>query len=89
MAALCASLVLVLCILAASPAAHHWLHHDSDQDGHDCAVVTFAHGLTSAETVTVLTAVVRAIAPVAQVCHQPEIASPAHVLPPGQGPPLA
>lgn len=82
-------MVILLCILAASPAVHHWLHHDSDQDSHDCAVVTFAHGLTSAETVTVLIAVVRAIAPSAQTCAQPEIASPAHTLPPGQGPPLA
>ncbi len=61
LAALCAALVLVLTIFAASPVAHDWLHavekkhacqeHPAPQTPasasaeHDCAVVLFASGV--------------------------------------------
>lgn len=38
-------LTLMLVVLAASPAAHEWLHGDADQADHVCAITLFAHGL--------------------------------------------
>lgn len=55
--ALCTLLVIALAILAASPAAHRWLHAGSphadhghpaataDRAEHDCPVTLFAHGV--------------------------------------------
>jgi len=39
--------LLTLLALAASPALHHALHHDSDQPGHDCLVTAFVKGQVS------------------------------------------
>ena len=38
----------MLAILAASPAAHHWLHADADHEDHECAITLYAQGITSA-----------------------------------------
>jgi hypothetical protein len=57
LAAGCVALLLVLSVLAADPGAHHWLHPDSDQAEHTCAVVIFAHGLTPELATVVLTLV--------------------------------
>ena len=40
--------VLMLAVLAASPAAHHWLHADADQQDHECAITLYAQGVTTA-----------------------------------------
>jgi len=36
--------LLTVAAMAASPAFHEWLHHDSDQEDHDCAVTLFLSG---------------------------------------------
>ena len=38
------ALYLLVLAMAASPALHHWLHDDADEDGHQCAVVTVYQG---------------------------------------------
>jgi len=40
--------VLMLALMAASPAAHHWLHADSDHENHECAITLYAQGITTA-----------------------------------------
>jgi hypothetical protein len=45
-----AAVVLLLAILAASPALHAWIHADSHAESDDCAVVLFASGVTLAAT---------------------------------------
>jgi hypothetical protein len=44
--------LLALLALAASPALHHVLHHDSDKPDHDCLVTIFAKGQLSAAVMT-------------------------------------
>ena len=36
--------LLVVVAMTVSPALHHWAHHDSDSQDHECAVTLFAHG---------------------------------------------
>ena len=41
-------IVLLLAIMAASPAVHHWLHADSDQQDHECAITLYTQGVAVA-----------------------------------------
>ena len=38
------AIYLLVLAMAASPALHHWLHDDADDDGHQCAMVTVYQG---------------------------------------------
>jgi hypothetical protein len=84
----CAGLVLILCLLAACPEAHHWLHHDSDEPGHDCAVVMFAHGLALAGDSAIPEAIfLFLVALVAAIYRTPDLCRPRYALQPERGPP--
>jgi hypothetical protein len=88
-AGVCAGLVFVLCILAASPEAHHWLHHDSDEPGHECAVVVFAHGLTSVgDSVTPEALFLFLVAVAVVQCRRLDLIAPRYALRPERGPPV-
>ena len=88
LAASAAGLVLLLAVLAASPALHEVLHADAAQPDHACAVTLFLQGVEAATAALVLLAAplrrvlgaVREPAPV-------RAAVPAYRLPPGRGPP--
>jgi hypothetical protein len=41
---LCIATLLLLSVLAASPALHHHIHHDADHADHHCAVTMLASG---------------------------------------------
>jgi len=87
-AAGCATLVLLLAILAANPDAHHWLHADSDHEDHSCAVVLFAHGLTSALAGITLTLVAwRLLSLLGRAGEVLRLAAPSYFLQPACGPP--
>ena len=51
--------ILLIAAMAASPALHKAIHHDADDDDHECAVTLFIHGQVSS---AVVTAVVAALA---------------------------
>jgi hypothetical protein len=86
----CAALVLVLGVLAANPAAHHWLHHDSDDPDHDCGVVIFASGLTPAANSVVVKAYWLILTPTPpSVYRRPDLVAPRYALQPERGPPEA
>jgi hypothetical protein len=88
-AAGCATLVLLLAILAADPSAHRWLHADSDHEDHSCAVVLFAHGLTSALAEIILTLVAwRLLSVLGRAGEVLHLAAPAYFLQPACGPPV-
>jgi ABC-type Co2+ transport system permease subunit len=50
--------VLMLAVLAASPAIHHWLHADADHADHECAITLYAQGVTTAVAGVALAVVV-------------------------------
>jgi hypothetical protein len=85
----CAALVLLLAILAADPSAHRWLHADSDHEDHSCAVVLFAHGLTSALAEIILTLVAwRLLSVLGRAGEVLHLATPSYFLQPACGPPV-
>jgi hypothetical protein len=49
-AVLLCAFVLLLAALAASPSLHEWLHHDANEEGHECAVTLFLHGKVDTTT---------------------------------------
>jgi hypothetical protein len=83
------ALVLALAVLASCPELHHWLHGDSEQDSHACAVMLYASGLT-------LTAGAAGLAAPAVVWHERPavavaeifLASPRYLRQPERGPPV-
>jgi hypothetical protein len=81
-------LVLGLAILTTSPIAHAWLHPDSHDRNHVCAVTLFAQGTTVPLTVVSVPSIVWRQANVAalrgETCVRP---TPDYLLPPGCGPP--
>lgn len=87
-AASCSVLVLALAVLAVCPEAHHWLHHDSDEPNHECAIVVFAHGITPTFDPELFEAVflLLVLVPIAAYCR-PDISSPSFLLKPERGPP--
>ena len=42
--ALLVAQLLVVVAMTVCPALHHWAHHDSDDQEHECVVTLFAHG---------------------------------------------
>ena len=80
--------VLVVGVLAVSPALHHWLHPDAGQADHECAVTLFVHGAIQscfavAQVVIPLLVVLgRTFIPVA-----PDLISPRYRLCPERAPP--
>jgi len=46
LAILLASLVFILGLMAVSPDAHHFVHSDSHESGHTCAVTLYNQGTT-------------------------------------------
>jgi hypothetical protein len=82
-------LVLLLNLLAASPALHEWLHADAGQVEHQCAVTMLAHGQVDAPVVDVALPV-----PVAPIEFLPQTSvsilnALVATLPPGRGPPVS
>jgi hypothetical protein len=88
-------LVLLLAVLASSPAAHEWIHGhaeaasqtpDSDDDG--CVVNLFAHGVLSATIFAALLFVSFClVAGTARPREAVRLATPRYRLPPLCGPP--
>ena len=89
------ALVLLLAVLAASPAAHEWVHghaesaaHTPDTDDDGCVVNLFAHGVLSATVFAALLffsfCLVTGTARPREVVRLP---APRHRLPPLCGPP--
>jgi hypothetical protein len=81
--------ILALLALAAYPALHHALHHDSDSSEHHCAVTMFAHGHVDSSVVEVA-----AVIPVAPFEFIPLTSASVfnalvETLPPGRGPPVS
>ena len=88
LAFLLAVMVLGLAILTTSPIAHAWLHPDSHDRNHACAVTLFSQGTTVPLTVVSVPSIVWRQADVAalhsEACVRP---APDYLLPPGCGPP--
>lgn len=83
------TLILLLNLLAASPALHEFFHADAGKEGHQCAVTMFAHGQVDTPVVEVTT-----IIPVAPFEFLPLTSAPAfnallETLPLGRGPPVS
>lgn len=89
LAAMCAAMVFLLGLLAASPELHARVHNDADHEGHACAVTLFSHGADPAAIG--VDCVVAPMAPVfvALVPEAPrEVQSVVDRLMPGRGPPV-
>lgn len=83
-----AVLVLTLSVLTASPQLHRWLHPDSDQSDHECAVTLFHHGVTQAVVGVALAVVpLLLVARAALVPAGPDLVEPHYRLSPGRAPP--
>ena len=84
----CAALVLLLGVLAASPALHGWLHHDGGDAGHACAVTLFQHATDTAVTIIVAAASWLLVASVVTRAIGPVLTQARYRLPPGNAPPV-
>lgn len=81
-------LVLMLSVLAASPALHAWLHRSAGQADHECAITLYQHGVAAAGVGITLAAVVLVV--LARVVTAPaelHLAPSRYWLPPGHAPP--
>ncbi|MEY4916668.1 MAG: hypothetical protein RL616_581 [Verrucomicrobiota bacterium] len=88
-ASLLAGLVLLLNLLAVSPALHELIHSDAGSAAHQCAVTMFAHGQVDSVSVEISVAT-----PVLSAAATPQIGfsvfAPAiENLPAGRAPPVA
>jgi hypothetical protein len=91
LAAVCAALIFVLGLFAASPVLHGQLHHDTTSSTKDdCAIVLFANGISVPLTVIALPP------PSPEWCEQIQFSltevcldSPRYLLQPERGPPAA
>ena len=63
LAGLLVLLVLLSALASASPALHHWLHHDHQAPSHYCLVTALEHGQTAVAGVSVAS-----VAPVLGLC---------------------
>ena len=89
-AVLLVALVLLLCVLAACPAAHEWFHHDAGHEDHECAVTLFAHGVTTALAVVAVAVVAwRLIGRVDAPKREFQLPASTRLLPPGRAPPVS
>ena len=81
--------VLLLNLLAASPALHELLHHDANHAEHQCAVTLFAHGSVATAIVDIPATVPLAFADSSPLVKF-SIFSPAiENLPAGRAPPVS
>ena len=81
-------LVLLLTVLAASPAAHEHVHADAAHADHACAVVLYEQGLTSGfEIVVVLAAPEIAVQGRLLPARFVDLETPRYLHPPECGPP--
>ncbi len=88
LAAGAAVLLLTLCVLAASPQLHRWLHPDAEHSDHECAVTLFHHGVTQAVVGVALAVMpLLLVARVALVPAGPDLVAPHYRLIPGRAPP--
>jgi len=89
LAAGAAAMVLVLALLAVSPALHARLHADAGRADHECVITLFQHGGTAAPA-----AVALIVAPMVfrvrlpAVPLTPCLAASRHLLPPALAPPV-
>jgi hypothetical protein len=84
----CAALVVLLAVLAASPALHQWLHHDAGAADHDCAVTLFQHGAGAAAAAIAVAATVWTVVALAIIAPLgPDLDRRRYWLPPGNAPP--
>jgi len=84
----CAALVVLLAVLAASPALHEWLHHDAGDTNHECAVTLFQHGAGLATTAIAVAATVWIVVALAITAPLgPDLDRRRYWLPPGNAPP--
>ena len=87
-ALLLAVMVLVLTTLATSPVAHAWLHPDSHDSNHVCAVTLYAQGTTVPLTAISVPLMVWRQVEAAAPCGTTSVSAVAsYRLPPGCGPP--
>jgi hypothetical protein len=87
LAALLASLILLLNAMAACPALHHLIHGDADKTGHECAVMMFAHGKVESASVDVPAAVAAVSIETAPQIEFTIFSAAIENLPPGRAPP--
>ena len=84
----CAALVVLLAVLAASPALHEWLHHDAGAAAHECAVTLFQHGADPAVAAVAVVATAWTVVALAAVASTgPDLERRRYWLPPGNAPP--
>lgn len=86
-AILMAVTVLMLALLSASPAAHRWLHADSDHDDHECAITLYAQGVTAALVGVVLLLVARCPQELVRSVEELLIVQTHYLHVPGRAPP--
>jgi type III secretory pathway component EscT len=83
------ALVLMLSVLAVSPATHEHLHCDAGQAEHTCAITLFAQGVTTAAVAMVLAVVVWRLLNRVAVWWDVFVLAPAFSHLPGRAPPVA
>jgi hypothetical protein len=84
----CVALVVLLAVLAASPALHEWLHHDAGGADHECAVTLFQHGADAAVAAVAVAATVWIAVALAVIAPAgPDLVQRHYWLPPGNAPP--
>ena len=82
-------LVLLLAVMAASPAAHHWLHADAGHEDHECAITLYAQGITTTAAILALAVVTwRLLGLSLDVRDELFLAIPRYLHVPGRAPPL-
>lgn len=93
MAGAAAAIVLLLAVMAASPAVHAWVHGQSavptlaGQADDDCVITQFSHGLVAATAALVLVALLGLISGLVRSCAVVAVPLPRFWLPPLCGPP--
>ena len=84
----CVALVVLLAVLAASPALHEWLHHDAGGADHECAVTLFQHGADAAVAAVAVAATVWIAVALAVIAPAgPDLVQRHYWLTPGNAPP--
>ncbi|OHE78245.1 MAG: hypothetical protein A3G75_03275 [Verrucomicrobia bacterium RIFCSPLOWO2_12_FULL_64_8] len=90
LAAVFAALVWLLGCFVASPGLHARLHADAAQSDHVCAIVSFAHGMTSPAAPIGLSAAVLGVIDAPIPPHiEHFLSAPRYLLQPSRGPPAA
>lgn len=69
--------ILFIAALAASPSLHRALHHDADNDDHECAVTLFIHGQVSTTATVMVVAAIAAFFGGARLLSDSRVFAPA------------